>query len=202
MKPLRCFAIFSLCAVACLGAQAQVYKIHNADVAVGGTGQFTPSITDQTNTPHQATTDSAGFLLSFRDRPVSWAGIELNYGYSSFTEKFTSLASVPLENVPLSFHEFSAAYLLHSHRRGIQPFVAVGGGALYFNPSPVHVFTQLRGTGLMDVGADMLTSNPRFGFRVQARSLYYRAPNFNNPSIATSRWVATVEPSASVFMRF
>ena len=202
MKFLRCFATFSLCAVVCLSARAQAYKIHNADVAVGGTGQFTPSITDQTNTPHQATTDSAGFLLSFRDHPVSWAGIELNYGYSSFSERFTSLASVSLESVPLSFHEAIAAYVLHSHRHGIQPFATVGGGALYFNPSPVHVYTQLRGTGLVDVGADMLTSNPHFGFRIQGRSLYYRAPNFNNASIATSRWVATVEPSASVFMRF
>lgn len=48
-----------------------MFMIHNADVAVGGTGQFTTSMTDQTDTNHQATTDSAGFLLGFRDRPVA-----------------------------------------------------------------------------------------------------------------------------------
>jgi hypothetical protein len=202
MRLSHCFAVAGISAFVYLGAQAQVYKIHNADVAVGGTGQFTTSITDQTNTPHQSTTDSAGFLLSFRDHPVSWAGIELNYQYSSFTEKFVALNGRPLENVALSMHEATAAYLLHSHRRHLQPFVGVGGGALYFNPSPEHVVTQLRGVGLTTIGADMVSPASRLGFRVQARGLFYRAPNFNNPGIATSRWVATSEPSASVFVRF
>lgn len=203
MKPSpRLLAALSIIVFASTCASGQFYKIHNADVAVGGTGQFTTSITDQETVPHQGTTDSAGFLLSFRDHPVAWAGIEFNYGYSSFSERFIGLNSLPLASVALSAHEATAAYLFHPHFRKLQPFVGVGGGALYFHPYPVAFNPQWRGTGLFEIGADIPTSNPHLGFRVQARSLLYRAPNFNNSSIATSRWVATNEPSASVYVRF
>lgn len=185
-----------------MSAKGQIYKLHNADVAMGGTGQFTTSITDQTNTPHQATTDSAGFLFSFREHPVPWAGIELNYQYSSFSERYTSsFNGAPLASVPLSFHEGTGAYLFHRNYGRVHPFLGIGGGTLYFD-SITPLGGQLRGTGLFEVGADAVTHNPHLAFRVQARSLLYRAPNFNDSAIATSRWVATTEPSASVVLRF
>ena len=201
MKSLRYSALFCFLTLVCLSSRAADFKLHNADVAVGGTGQFTTSITSQDNVPHQATTNSTGFLLSFRDRPVSWAGVELNYQYSAFSERFVRLNQTRV-SVPQSFDEASALYLVHAHVFGISPFVGVGGGALYFNPSPVHVRTQLRGTGLTTIGLDLPVPNSRMGFRVQARALLYRAPNYNDPTIATSRWVATSEPAASVYIRF
>ncbi len=51
---------------------AQLYKIQDAVVAVGGTGQVTISITSQNNVTHEASTDSVGFLDSFREHPVAW----------------------------------------------------------------------------------------------------------------------------------
>ncbi len=194
----------SACALALLPAVGfcQFYKIHDADLAAGGTGQFTTSITSQNNVTHQATTDSVGFLGSFREHPLAWAGVEVNYGYTPFTERFTNNSYVLLANVPVSMHEFTAAYMFHPHFRRLQPFVNAGGGALYFHPYPVPVTTQWRGTGLFEIGADIPTKNPHMGFRVQARSLLYRAPNFKNANIASSRWVATNEPSAGVYIRF
>ncbi len=194
-----CVCAIALFPVICC---AQLYKIHQADVAVGGTGQFTTSITSQNNVTHQATTDTVGFLGSFREHPVACAGVEVNYGYTPFTERFTNNSYVVLANVPVSMHEFTAAYMFHAHFRKLQPFINVGGGALYFHPYPVPVTTQWRGTGLFEIGADIPTRNPHMGFRVQARSLLYRAPNFNNPGIASSRWAATSEPSAGVYIRF
>ena len=76
MKLLHHLSALVFLTFTCLSTQARFYKLSNADVAVGGTGQFTTSIADQTNTNYQATTDSAGFLLIFRAHPVSWAGIE------------------------------------------------------------------------------------------------------------------------------
>ena len=70
-------------------ARAQFYKLHNADVAVGGTGQFTTPITSNGTTAfgtnNQYTTDSGGFVGSLREHPVSWAGVEINYGYTLFS---------------------------------------------------------------------------------------------------------------------
>ena len=201
-NPPRLTALACVLALLPAVACAQLYKLHDADVAVGGTGQFTSSITSQRNVPHQATTDSVGFLGSFREHPVAWAGVEVNYGYTPLSERFTSNSSVLLANVPVSLHEFTAAYMFHSHLRRLQPFVNAGGGALYFHPYPVAVTTQWRATGLFEIGADIPTRNPHMGFRVQARSLLYRAPNFRNANIASSRWVSTNEPSAGAYIRF
>ena len=197
----RCLVATFAVALACIPVHAQFYKIHNADVAVGGTGQFTTSLTSQRYLPHQATTDSAGFLLSFREHPVSWAGIELNYQYSAFSERFVNTQSVPLANVPVAFHEGTGAYLIHTHFRHFQPLIGVGGGVLLFGPSGNYT-DQLRGTGLFEIGFDIPTSNPHVGFRVQGRSLLYRAPNFDNAGLSSSRWVSTNQPSASVYYRF
>ena len=197
---LRSFTLIAV-TLAFTPAFSQLNEGHHADVAVGGTGQFTTSITSQSNLGHNATTNSTGFLLSLRAQPLKFAPVELNYQYSSFSERFGA-HNTPLNTyVPLSFHEATAAYILHPHYRKFRPFVGVGGGSLYFDPT-VHVKTQIRPTGLFEVGFDMHTANPHLGFRVQGRSLLYRAPNFNNPALSSSRWVATNEPSASVYVRF
>jgi hypothetical protein len=197
----RFLTAFAVLSIAFVSAPAQVYKLHSADVAVGGTGQFTTSITSQNNLPHQSTTESAGFLFSLHDAPVAWAGIELNYQYSSFSERYVSSTNQPLVNIPISFHEATAAYVFHPHFRHLQPFVNVGGGAIYFDSTAQTVY-QWRGTGLVETGFDIPTANKHIGFRIEGRGLFYRAPNFHTPAIASSRWVATEEPSASVYYRF
>ena len=202
LKAFGLFAVSLLCASAAVSAQGQFYRLHQADIAVGGTGQFTTSLTDQSNfLPHQSTTDSAGFLLTLRDHPVSFAGVEFNYGYSKFSERFTTVTGARLAYLPASEHEATGAYLFHRNYKRFQPFVGIGGGALFFNPLQ-GTLSQTRGVGLFEIGAEVPTSNRHLGFRVQARSLNYRAPNYNQPGLSSSRWVSTNEPSASVFLRF
>lgn len=181
-----------------LVAHAQVYKLHNADVAVGATGQFTRTITSDSPNVQQ-TTDSPGFLLSFRDHPVAWAGVELNYGFTRYSQRYSYGAGLSTSN-PASVHEATAAYLFHPHFKHLQPFVGVGGGALGFRPGVGS--DQWRGAGLVETGLDIPTRNRHLGFRVQGRTLFYRAPNFGNSQISSRSWVASVEPSASVYIRF
>ena len=189
--------VFLLCAGFSLSAQAQIYKFHNAEVAVGGTGQYTTSITSQLLAPHQAQTNSVGFLLSYRDDPFRRGFVELNYQYSSFSERFVSQVAPYTQNsIPAGFHEGTAAYVVSPHYRKLTPFVGVGGGVAYFNPSsPTRAHTQMRPAGLVEFGLDVPTSNRRLGFRLESRALAYRAPNFNNPDLATHRWVIQSEPS-------
>ena len=201
-KTYALLAVTLSCAFMALSAEGQFYKLHQADVAVGGTGQFTTSLTSQsTFLPHQSTTDSAGFLVTLRDHPVSFAGVEFNYGYSKFSERFTTYTGSRLAYLPASVHEATGAYLFHRNYKRFQPFIGVGGGALFFNPLQ-GALSQTRGAGLFEIGADVPTSNRHLGFRVQARSLDYRAPNYNRPGLSSSRWVSTNEPSASVYLRF
>jgi hypothetical protein len=207
MKSLAALCLFSVAGAA---AQAQFYKIHNADIAGSGIGQFTTVLTS--NTPIQArTTDSFGGLFSIREHPVSWAGIEVNYSYNRYTQDFTSPANaaspVPYDaRVKTNVHEATAAYMFHPHFRNLQPFINIGGGALDFAPTTVtSVATgsnQWRGAGLLEVGFDVPTSNPHFGFRVQGRTLVYRAPNYNNALLSSKSWVSTEEPTFGAYYRF
>ncbi len=183
-----------------VSARAQFYKLHEADVSVGGTGQLTTAVTDG-NGNHQTTTDSTGFLLSVGDHPVAWAGVEVNYGFNRFSQRFVTKNDAVAASVQSNVHEASAAYMFHPHLRHLQPFVNVGGGALDFVPTQSGP-NQWRGMGLTEVGFDIPTSNKHFGFRVQGRALIYRAPNFDAPLIATQKWVVTTEPSLSAYIRF
>ncbi len=182
-------------------------NLRDANVGFGATGLFTSSLTNQTNVPHQAETGSLGFLLTFRDRPVRFVDLEANYQYSSYTERFTAQNNSWVTNVPLSFHEFTGGYIFHTqpdrfHPLRPKPYVVVGGGAIYFNPSPVHVHTQIRPTGLFELGVDLASFNTHVTYRLTGRVLSYRAPNFNNAGIATSAWHATVEPGVSVVLHY
>ena len=192
--------ILACAAFTAISASAQFYKLHEADVAVGGTGQFTTAVTNG-NGNHETTTDSTGFLLSLRDHPVAWAGVEVNYGFNRFTEQFATVGNTALATAPVDVHEATAAYMFHPHFLHLQPFVNVGGGALDFLPTQSGS-NQWRGAGLTEVGFDVPTSNKHFGFRVQGRALIYRAPNFDTPVVATQKWVITTEPSLSAYIRF
>ncbi len=184
--------------------KAQFYKLHNADIAVGGTGNFTTTLTSNSSN-QQYTTDSAGFIGSLRDHPVAWAGVELNYGYTHMTQQYayTNNGSAVQQNIVSGVHEGTAAYMFHPHFFHIQPFVNVGGGALYFNGSTLGTQeSQWRGAGLVETGFDLPTHNRHFGFRVQGRTLIYRAPDYGTIKLSSRSWVATTQPSVSAYIRF
>ena len=67
---------------------------------------------------------------------------------------------------------------------------------------PANGQNQWRGAGLVELGFDIPTSNPHFGFRVQGRELIYRAPNYNQPALASKAWVGTSEPALGAWYRF
>jgi len=198
----RFLAAFGGFAIAAASAQAQFYKLHNADIGGGAIGEFTtqlpagnPStITDNTN-------NAFGGMFTLRDHPVPWAGIEFDYAYSEYGRRISSAVPPYSNEVHTDQHEATAAYLFHPHFRKLQPFIALGGGYIDFVPSLAGT-NQWRGTGLAEVGFDIPTSNPHFGFKVQGRELVYRAPDFNQTNLASRKWVASSEPSFGVWYRF
>lgn len=217
------FALPASLALLAATAQGQYLKTHGASLSVGGTGQFTRVLesdsqyvpntyttpngtlgTDETFMQRQYTTDSAGFISSLQLHPVSWAGIAVNYGFTHYQERFvyndTNGNNNNQTHVTNDVHEFTAGYLLHPRHIPFQPYVEVGGGSLYFAPTTFS--GQFRGAGLLETGFDLPTHNQHIGFRISARSLYYRAPNFDQPAISTRSWRVTTEPAVSAFYRF
>lgn len=174
------------------------------DLAIGVTRQFTQPMTS--NGPASVgTTDSTGLLVSLRSHPIFGTGVELNYQYTQLTEVYHSpIGGGVFVNtaVPTNFHEATGAFLFESHMRGVRPFLALGGGAIDFIPSNVAgAHNQWRGAGLAELGFD-IPATRHFGVRVQGRSLFYRAPNFNNNALQSRTWVATVEPGVSLYARW
>ncbi len=185
--------------IAVASANAQFYKLHNTDIGGGAIGQFTTDLpASNPSNVTQNTSNSFGGMFTLRTHPVSWAGLEFNYGFTEYHQYYT--APTYTASVKNDAHEATAAYLFHPHFRKLQPFVAVGGGYIDFVPQTGQ--NQWRGTGLVEAGLDIPTSNPHMGFRVQGRSLIYRNTNFEQPALASRQWVATSEPSVGVWYRF
>ena len=190
-----------LCALSLIAgaAHAQFYKIHNGDVGGSAIGQFTTPLTTSNQAIQQNTTSSFGGLFTFREHPVPFAGVEFNYAFTEFSETYA--ASNYTARTKTDLHEASAAYLFHPHFRKLQPFIGIGGGGLDFVPTQTGS-NQWRGAGLVELGFDIPTSNPHWGFKLQGRSLIYRAPNYGQPNLGSKTWVATNEPTFGTYYRF
>ncbi len=200
----------------------QLYSLKGGSISAGYAGQFTTPLTDGSsavtatiNTPtggvlnetvsgqQQFTPYSGGLLLSMQLHPVSYAGVEVNYGYFRSKEiynfNYSSAAGQSL-SIPVTANEATAAYVFHPKHIVLQPFVNVGGGAISFIPSQAS--SQWRATGLVEVGLDLPTPNKHIAIRVEGRSLIYRSPNFNQSLLSTRSWRVTDEPVASLVYRF
>ena len=194
-------------AIAAASAQAQFYKLHQADISGGAIGQFTTPLTDGTRSTIEADNkNSLGGMFTISEHPVPWAGLEFNYAYNEYGSTITQFAAPRYSQyVHTDSHEATGAYLFHPRSRffskKIEPFVAIGGGYIDFVPSYAGS-NQWRGTGLVEVGFDIPTSNPHFGFKVEGRELIYRSPNFNQSDLASHQWVTTNEPMFGVYYRF
>ncbi len=209
--------------LAAVSAHGQFDRLKGATISVGAMSPFDRSLTSNPtsgnyiiSTPsggfigttvsgqQQFTTDSVGVLTQIQFHPRPWAGIEMNYSYSHYSEKYsfnyTAATTSQTAVAPTVAHEATSAYEFHPRHIPFQPFVNAGGGAIDFLPLSGH--NQWRGAGLLEAGFDLPTHNPHFGFRIEGRSLYYRAPNFNNPAISTRTWRATIEPAVSSYYRF
>jgi hypothetical protein len=209
-------------------APAQFYRYlpdHGASVSVGATGNFATPLTTNptpyttntvssgvtlTNTysnQQQYITSSVGFLTSLQFHPVAWAGIELNYGYQHYSEKYSynraTITATQFASVPTTTHEATAAYQFHPKHIPFQPFVNIGGGAIDFVDTR-NGPNQWRGAGLLEAGFEigMPRTHSKLALRLQGRGLFYRAPNYYNPVISTRSWRASAEPSASFVYRF
>lgn len=220
--------VLTLLAVSQAPAQFNNYaKQHGLSVSVGATGNFVTPLTTNPSTTifnsvvppgitltntisnqQQYITSSLGFLTSVQFHPVAWAGIEMNYGYQHYSERFGyNLASTPttqVASVPTTTHEATAAYQFHPKHIPFQPFVNVGGGAIDFVPTNGGGSNQWRAAGLVETGFEiaMPRTQRKLALRLQGRGLFYRAPNFNNALLSTRSWRVSSEPSASFVYRF
>ena len=105
-----------------------------------------------------------------------------------------------------NLHEVSVAYLVQGPSfLGLQPFGAVGTGALIFLPTSVggQKYTQQTRVPLLyefGVNYPILTSH--LGLRLQYRGLLYKTPDFDSAQLTTNARRQTSEPTVGAYFRF
>ena len=175
------------------------------DVAVSVFAQYT-NVTNG-NFIRQDTTSSGGGMISYRQSARWWAGYEVNFGQTKYSESYQKAEY----RVNHNSSEITAAYLLKSPvYRGVRAFLTVGAGAMIFSPSsyggpialtPNKPVTQAVPMFVYSLGVEH-QFNEHFGVRLQYRGDEYKAPNFKQVSLNTHSLRTTSEPAVGIYYRF
>lgn len=189
---LMALALFSLPALAEDG---------NSEVSANFTGNFQRQAfgLGLTDTP----TYSGGFLVNYRYHFNRWSAVEVNYGYSRFSQLYNSLYFTQAKTQEATF-AYQFTFGIPSEKR-LHPFVEAGAGALFFSPelagSSGVAFNQNRATLLYGAGATYkLRGN--LNLQVGYRGLVYTAPDFAVPPQVTNARTHMAEPYVGLTFRF
>jgi hypothetical protein len=194
--------LFLLFLIAGLSNRATAQTLKNFEGALSVLGQF--SGTSNGDNVQDSPTESMGVLATARQSFHPWLGYEINYSYTRFTERYSTIPFGVQNNV----HEVTGAYLVQGPKiplLGLQPFGAVGFGALIFLPTTVggqKYNQQGRIPLLYEVGVNYPILTSHLGLRLQYRGLSYKTPDFNETLLTTGARRTTSEPSAGLYVRF
>lgn len=213
-----CTLLLFLLAVMSVGASAQDQsptiptalqaQLDRVDVAVSGVGIFNKSSsgTIQNSTQPGGTLtinpgNTLGALVTVRYVAKPLVGLEFNYGYSRYTQKFSTIGGV--QN---NAKEFTLGYVVHTPQLfGVNPFVAVGAGSTAFRPTTAGgqgLLTQARATYYYSIGAETTLGSPHFGLRAQFRQAFFKAPDYGANYLKIEQHTSTFEPGIGFFIRF
>jgi opacity protein-like surface antigen len=202
-RSLSFFLLFSLLtSFPWLSHRASAQTLKNFEGGVNIFGQFSQS--SNGNGVQDTPTYSLGVVATVRQSFHPWLGYEINYGYTRFTEKYSTIHF----GVQNNMHEASGAYLLQAPTipiLGLQPFGAVGVGGLLFLPTTVggqKYNQQWRVPLLYEVGLNYPIFSSHLGLRFQYRGLVYKTPDFNSAQLTTNTRRQTAEPSVGAYFRF
>jgi hypothetical protein len=178
---------------------------HSVDIGASATGRYQQVVTNQ-QPAVTSPTEGVGALLNVRLHPVSWAGLEFNYSYNRFGQRFYSAATgAQTARIDQDEHEATAGYVIHIKSPYVQPFVVLGGGAINFRGTKANpqFDNQWRGTYMYEVGFDFVSKKaPHFGIRVQEHGLFYKAEDYHVANLRSNGYIHQAMPSAGIFYRF
>jgi hypothetical protein len=181
-------------------AQAQTY-LKNSEIGLSAFGQITGS--SNGNGIEVKPGDSLGGQATFRHVYSPLLGYEVGYGYTRFTDNYSSYPFGVQHNV----HEFEGSYLLTAPNvlLGVRPFGMAGVSALLYSPSlngGQRASAQAKPAFTFGLGADFPLLTSHFGVRVQYRALLHQTPDYGEPIFKTDTWRISSEPAVGVYMHF
>jgi hypothetical protein len=193
--------------VALAQALQKMQEPYTRDVALSVFAQYTNKTNG--NFLRLDTTSSAGIMLAYRQSPRWWAGYEINYGGSRYSDIYNKGEY----RVDHAVNEITAAYLMKTPQayKGVRPFIGFGTGVIIFSPSSYGGLlvpsgssspaTQTLPVFVFSLGGDH-TFGDHLGVRVQYRDDLYKAPNFKEVSLDAHKLRNTSEPAVGVYYRF
>jgi outer membrane immunogenic protein len=197
-------ALLSAVLVLASSARAQEGVLHH-DFSVQGNGFFTKD--SQHNGTLQHSTDTGGFLVSYRLHFTGWLAAEASYGYARSTQQtFTPGNAFAIQS---NVHQATGALVvdLPLYAARFQPYVLAGAGALVFDPtdntgvSVAGAQRQARPTFVYGGGMDYRLFH-HVALRLEYRGYVYNRPDFEIGSVRSDVTAHTALPSAGLVFSF
>lgn len=177
-----------------------------SEISLQGAGFFTQSSSG--NGTAYSTTETGGFLTTYRYHLNHWAAAEAAYGYDSNSQKY--LVPAGPFRIQSGIHQVTGSLVLnlpyHTSSR-FNPYLLAGGGALMFEPSGNQFNTlsgaqsQAKGVFVYGVGVNYAIRK-RISLRAEYRGLVYGSPDFGFGALSTNSATHTAVPSVGVTYRF
>jgi opacity protein-like surface antigen len=175
------------------------------EVSVQGMGFFTKD--SQGSGFSQHSTDTGGFLISYRYHFNQWLAADASYGYARNTQQnFTTPSAL---DVQATVHQAAGALVVtvpYSFFR-LHPYVLAGAGALVFDPTSYAnqtmpgVQSQAKAAFEYGGGVDFPLVT-HVALRAEYRGFVYDRPDFGLAALNMSVITHTAQPSAGVVFRF
>lgn len=198
-KPSLMLAAMLLTPLFAQPASAQSY-LKNSEVGLSAFGQFTSSSSG--NGIDVDPMASLGGQATFRHVYHPWLGYEAGYGYTRFSDRYSTNPFAVQHNV----HEFEGSYLATAPSLlGIRPFGLVGVSALLYSPTlngGQRASAQARPAITFGLGANFPLLTSHFGLRLQYRALYHPTPDYGEARYKTDSWRISSEPAVGLYVHF
>lgn len=178
-----------------------------SEISLQGTGFFTKSSSG--NGTAYSTTQTRGFLTTYRYHLNHWISAEAAYGYDLNSQKYLVLSSSAFR-IQSGIHQMTGSLVLNLPSRSssrFNPYILAGGGALLFAPAANQVNslsgaqTQAKGVFVYGVGINYAILK-RLSLRAEYRGLVYGTPDFGFGALSTSSITHTAQPSVGLTYRF
>jgi outer membrane immunogenic protein len=202
MKKMMLLGTLLVCTAAVAHAQES-----RQDASVSFIGVFAPQVYGLSVHP-MTTTDTGGFLASYRYMVTPRSALEANYTFAQNSIKYNAFsAGCQFCEVNTRQQEVSFAYVYSRTYRKYNPFLEGGIGAELFTPildSGTHQFNTKGSTNIGGLfgGGLAYEINPSFDIRIEYRGFLMKAPDFGNPQLNTNRYYVLMTPSLGVAYHF
>jgi opacity protein-like surface antigen len=172
------------------------------EVSVQGMGFFTKD--SQGNGLSQHTTDSGGFLISYRYHFNRWLAADASYGYARNTQQNNT--STGTLDVEANVHQATGALVVTFPRRVLRlnPYLLAGTGAVVFDPTGnagAGASRQAKAAFVYGGGVDYKFFSRVF-LRAEYRGFVYDRPDFGLAALRSGSTTHSAQPSAGIVFRF